>query len=246
MKTIKKECPRCGKEYETGEVYPLPVCPDCSPAWDAEIERKEKESRRPDDPGSPTERLEKMGIRPMYYAASLENYEIRTPEDKKAVQRCRRMIETKKGIFMMIGGNGTGKTHLACAIVKEMGGRIMKMIEVGMYIRKAFGDHRPYDEDEALRYLTRLPMLAIDEAEKSKGTANETAWFSYIIDERYARALPTVIVANVHLSSIHNGGDKCDKCLERAFMTDVLDRIRQVGYVHYFSGPSYRTEAREE
>lgn len=246
MDKVTKNCRLCGKSFETVAVYPLPVCESCAPEWDRQIEKMESESRRADDPADPRVTLERQGIRPAHYAATIDSFVCRTDDDRIAVQKCRRMVETRAGILVLIGGCGTGKTHLACAIIREIGGKIMKMIEVGMYIRKAFKDNAPYDEQEALQNLSRLPFLAIDEAEKSKGTANETAWLSYIIDERYARKLPTVIVANLHLMSSHKENQSCDRCFEKVMPPDVLDRIRQVGSLHYFSGDSYRPSLRVE
>jgi DNA replication protein DnaC len=236
-----KTC-RCGKEYETGEVFPLPVCPKCADQWDAEIEAQYTEKNEAGE--SEADRLDALGIRPRHYPCTFDNFDLVNDGAKKALEVCRRMAETRRGIIALIGNNGTGKTHLACATVRHIGaGRIYKMVEVGMFIRKAFDKESRLDEQGQLDKLVELPFLAIDEIEKSKRTENEINWLSYLIDERNERYRPTMLIGNCHpLSSCSNGG--CDKCFESIMTPDVLDRISQVGVIRYLDGESYRKNLR--
>ena len=236
---MTKTC-RCGQAYDAGNgpLY-LPVCPSCSAEWDAEIDAKiPKETKEIDEEAG----LEKLGIRPRHYPCTFGTFIPRDEDERRALDSCRRMAESRRGLIALIGNNGTGKTHLACATVREIGsGRIYKMIEVGMFIREGFDDGKT--EQGQLDALIRLPFLAIDEADKSKRTDNEMNWLSYLIDERLERNRPTIIIANAHPRKTH-AGEACPKCFEAIMTPDVLDRFSQFGVIQHFSGASHRVALR--
>lgn len=239
-----KQC-KCGKEYEAGEgMFLLPVCPDCAREWDATIDKLEAERRTefPEDEGA---RLSALGIRPRHYLCTFDTFTPRDQEEGAALTACRKMAESRRGILALIGNNGTGKTHLACSTVRAIGsGRIYKMIEIGMFIRKAFHSEGKICEQDQLDALIKLPFLAIDEADKSKRTDNEMNWLSYLIDERNEHYRPTIIIANSHPRATHKDGAACEKCFESIMTPDVLDRISQTGVIRYFSGESNRRSLR--
>ena len=232
---------RCGKEYEAGSGYFfLPVCPLCADEWDAEIEAMQKREVESVDENIT---LENLGIRARHYSCTLDNFIIRAEKDKIVLEMCKRMASSRKGILVLIGNNGTGKTHLLSAMTRYIGmGKIFKMIEIGMFIRK-YINSQTLDEQGQLDYLIRLPFLAIDEFDKCKRSDSELNWLSYIIDERNERQKATVLSGNSHPEKIHNG-NRCDKCFESIVTPDILDRISQSGAVHYFDGESFRKSLR--
>ena len=236
-----KNC-RCGKEYEAGEgMFPVPVCPDCAKEWDAEIEAKEKKEIELVDENI---MLENLGIRPRHYKCTFDNFEVTTETERVSLETCKRMAKSRKGIIVLVGNNGTGKTHLLSSTVREIGaGKIYKMLEIGMFIRKYIGS-TTIDELGQLDYLVRLPFLAIDEFDKCKRSESELNWLSYIIDERNERYRATILSGNCHPEKIHKDGTRCDKCFESIVTPDILDRITQSGTFHYFDGASHRRELR--
>lgn len=234
-----KKC-RCGNEYEAGiGMILLPVCPDCAAAWDAEIDAKIPKEEAPvdDDLG-----LDKLGIRPRHYSCTFDSFIPRDETERRSAESCKRMAGSRRGLIALIGNNGTGKTHLLCATIREIGaGQVLKMIEVAMFIREGFEDGKT--EQGQLDALIRLPFLGIDEADKSKRTDNEMNWMSYIIDERLERYRPTILVANAHPKSSHEGAP-CERCFESIMTPDILDRFSQFGVIQYFSGISHRRDLR--
>lgn len=189
--------------------------------------------------------LDSLGIRPRHYHCTFDNFAPRDDNETKALEVCKRMAESWRGLVALIGNNGTGKTHLASATVRAVGaGKYYKMLEVGMFIRRAFDKELRLDEQGQLDALIGLPFLAIDEVEKSKRTENEINWLSYLVDERLERNRATMILGNCHPKTIHKDGAFCDKCFESIMTPDVLDRISQYGVMRYFDGPSHRPELR--
>jgi DNA replication protein DnaC len=240
---MTKTC-RCGNQYEAGEgMFLLPVCPACAKAWDEEIEKKIAVSDEPQE--DENTKLDQLGIRPRHYSCTFETFKARNDDEAKTLAVCKKMAQSKRGIIALIGNNGTGKTHLACSVARELAaGRIYKMIEIGMFIRKAFNSNGNISEQDQLDALVKLPFLAIDEADKSKRTENEMNWLSYLIDERNERYKPTIIIANCHPRATHQDGSSCEKCFESIMTPDVLDRISQSGVMRYFDGESNRRELR--
>ena len=236
-----KTC-RCGKEYEAGEgMFLIPVCPDCAKEWDAEIDAMEASPVELVDENA---KLEALGIRPRHYNCTFDNFDVENEKGGIVLKACKRMAESRKGLIVMYGNNGVGKTHLLSATVKEIGaGKIFKMIEIGMFIRKYVGS-TTLDEQSQLDYLIRLPFLAIDEFEKSKRSDSELIWLSYIIDERNERYRPTILSGNCHPDKIHTDGKRCEKCFEAIVTPDILDRITQYGTLHYLDGESHRPKLR--
>ena len=219
----------------------IPVCPGCAKEWDAEIESREiKEVEVVDDDA----RLEALGIRPRHYKCTFDNFEIDSDKGRSALESCKRMASSRKGLIVMVGNNGVGKTHLLSATVREIGaGKIYKMIEIGMFIRKYIGSNT-IDEQSQLDALIRLPFLAIDEFDKCKRSESELIWLSYIIDERNERHRATILSGNCHPDKMHADGKRCEKCFESIVTPDILDRITQFGTLHYFDGESHRPKLR--
>jgi DNA replication protein DnaC len=213
------------------------ICPDCLRERNEAMDTAPIQEDKQDDENV---KLEALGIRPRHYACTFDNFEIENEKGGIVLKACKRMAERRKGLIVMYGNNGVGKTHLLSATVKEIGaGKIFKMIEIGMFIRKYIGS-QTLDEQSQLDYLIRLPFLAIDEFEKSKRSDSELIWLSYIIDERNERYRPTILSGNCHPDKIHADGKRCEKCFEAIVTPDILDRIAQFGTLHYLDGESHR------
>jgi DNA replication protein DnaC len=146
---------------------------------------------------------------------------------------------------VLIGNNGTGKTHLAAATAKALGaGKIFKMLEFGTFIREAYQTNSRASEQGQLDKLIAMPFFALDELEKSKYTPSEMNWLSYVIDERNERYKPTMLLGNLHPKAIHTDGKMCEKCFESVMTADILDRITEVGVICHLTGKSNRADLR--
>lgn len=210
-------------------------CPECMAEQDAMIEQREKERQEYER----IQRIKDMNIEPMFLEASLDSFTARTPELEKAVDSVRKLISGEIQQIVMTGKNGTGKTHLAVAAVKELGGRILSMYEITTRIRASYTAVARETELHIVDELANVPMLAIDELGRTKGSDAETNWLSYIIDKRHSRGLPTIIISNKHVKK-DCPARGCEHCLENYISEDIMSRLSEGGILLRFTGEDWR------
>lgn len=232
-------CEKHGIPYDNElRVGPLKItqwCPLCIQEFDDEKRREDEEKLKE----AKLARYEEMNIEPMFYEATLDNFVADTPELKRAVDVVKKLVSGEIKQIIMIGKNGTGKTHLAVAAVKLLGGRIYSMYEIATRIRATYSPRAIENELDVVDELSRLPLLAIDELGRTKGSDAETNWLSYIIDKRHARMLPTIIISNKHLRK-DCPAHGCDGCLENYISEDIMSRLTENGVLIKFTGKDWR------
>ena len=216
-------------------------CPQCAHERDLEIEQEKRAKAYT----AIEIEMREMNIEPEYWGATIETYQADTPEQIKAVQTVKRLIAGEIQQIVMTGSNGTGKTHLAIAAVKELKGKIYTMYEITTRIRQSYTARADETELEIVDELARLPMLAIDEVGRTKGSDAELNWLSYIIDKRHTRGLPTIIISNKHVRKhCPNGG--CPDCLENYLSGDVMSRLTDNGVLLQFGWADWRKIKRQK
>ena len=216
-------------------------CPECSKEMDKEDEERQAEIEK----ASRIASFKFMNIEPMFYEANLENFIADTPELKKAVDTVRRLLVGEIQQIVMTGKNGTGKTHLAVAAVKEKNGKIFSMYEISTRIRASYTAIATETELQIVNELANHSLLAIDEIGRTKGSDSELNWLSYIIDKRHARGLPTIIISNRHVKKdCPKRG--CEQCLENFISEDVMSRLAENGVLLRFTGDDWRKTKRQK
>jgi len=215
-------------------------CPECARERDKELDREEQAR----EATSTDEAMRSANIEPEYYNATIDTYQADTPEQVKAVQTVKRLIAGEIQQIVMTGSNGTGKTHLAIAAVKELHGKIYSMYEITTRIRQSYSSRADETELEIVNELARLPMLAIDEVGRTKGSDAELNWLSYIIDKRHTRGLPTIIISNKHVRK-HCPASGCPDCLENYLSGDVMSRLTDNGVLLQFGWADWRKTKRQ-
>lgn len=115
---------------------------------------------------------------------------------------------------LLVGPTGTGKTHLAVATMRrwvEAGRGGAMFVSAGDLLRRlrAAMDGGPGAGETELLRVARARLLALDDL--LAGGGRVTPWaaetLSYLICQRYAEKLPTIITTNVGLAQI---GDLVD------------------------------------
>jgi len=137
--------------------------------------------------------------------------------------------------LIFVGKPGTGKTHLAVGIAHEvnrMGGASMyvEMIEMIRAIKETYRHTSNQTEREAISKFVKPDLLIIDEVGHQHGTQTEKMLFFDVINARYNKAKPVIIISNMTLEELKGYMD------ER-----IRDRLREGGgRALIFDWESYR------
>lgn len=172
-----------------------------------------------------------------YWKESFETYEAETDEQKNALEQSRCFLEAVKcGKFctlIMLGTVGTGKTHLACGIVREYGGLYRLAPNIVEEIRRAKSFTAKETEADLLENYGRVKLLVIDEIGRGVAGTDEQYMLYQIINERYNRRKPTVLISNQN---------------KRDFLNYIgiaaADRLTESAKTVEFKGQSYRATLR--
>jgi DNA replication protein DnaC len=180
------------------------------------------------------------GIPARFIACGFDDYEAGTPGQVAA-------LRTAKGYadlfgeakadgtgLVFLGGVGTGKTHLACAIantIRERGNSVLYSTArhaVGA-IKDSWRQGSPYSEHETARRFVSPDLLVLDEIGVQFGTDTERLLLFDIIDGRYREMRPTIVISNLGLAE-----------MEQVVGLRVVDRLRENGQLVQFLWPSHR------
>jgi DNA replication protein DnaC len=172
--------------------------------------------------------LERLGITPDEARASFDNLVIDPPALREILEKCRAFAAAPKGVLLMLGNTGTGKTHLAIAILREL----LRRRESGLHFIKhrhflaqhwhalrpvSFGEEPP---ESPLASCQRSALLVYDEFTAT--TDNSRAYEDVLLDlfeHRNGHFKPSIITANVSRAD-----------LETALGSRLYDRLRRVAF----------------
>jgi len=251
----KNVCSRCGKEYDQPAlvtqfgVIIARFCPECIDKEERKqkaIENQQKEKRRADW-------LESIGVKKDYADVTLDNYKPFTDSQKEALLACKQLLNGEIKKLLLLGSNGLGKTHLASALVKKMGGKIITAYEMFAYYRSCFSGLN--SEIELLHKFKTYPLLVIDEFGRTKGSEAEENFLSAIVDSRHSDGLPTMILSNLirKRDCVFYQADKtacekrgCKNCIEMWLTSDLISRLKESSKVICMEGEDYRRKRGEK
>lgn len=182
--------------------------------------------------------LKRAAIPPSFENVSFENYVIAEGENQQRVfNNCKyfadnfaRAVEKNKhGI--LVGNKGTGKTHLAIAIVKKVltdgySAVFANMLEISNTIRASY-QNKDKSESEVLDNFTDIDLLVIDECAIGYKTFELEKLF-YIVNKRYEFKRPTLVLSNEL------------KDLESKIGSRAMSRLQEGGFVQTFDWQDYR------
>lgn len=209
----------------TGDLVAPPLCSAC----EAEAKRQQdlavqaaREREKQDRAGQIEDLLAGAGVPPRYRRCSLENYQGPLPAERPV---------------MLLGGPGTGKTHLAVAYLRQwiinfgaVGAWFCRVLDLLRRLRQGFDG----GEDLISRYGRELLFLVLDDLGAEMATDFAVQAVYDLVDLRYAHNLPLIITSNLDIREI---GDM--------YGTHFLSRLQEMGEVVELSGPDRRLEAIE-
>ena len=204
-------------------------------AHDEEVARREKEQAEREK----IERYQKSGAPERYWKESLDTYQITNEMQATAAKVVTNFLHAIKcGEFkslVMIGSAGTGKTHLACAIVREVGGKYRTAPDIVEEIRRAKSFTAAETEAEIIRYYAHVPLLVIDEIGRGIAATDEKYMLYQILNARYNTRRPTVLISN------HKKTD-----FLQYIGVAAADRLVESAEIWELNGESYRRELRAQ
>lgn len=173
---------------------------------------------------------------------TFDNYVTETKEQKQNKAMCMDFAECWKesGGVIMVGGVGTGKTHLAVAICQTLRDQavVCHLTSVNKIVRRVRSSWSkkatdmwgtPLTEEQIIKEYVTYDLLVIDEIGSQYGSESERIIINEIINDRYESMVPTIIIGNVSIEEAKQIlGDR------------VVDRIKSNGYALFFDWKSNR------
>lgn len=210
------------------------MTPEEMAAHDAEVEARIAEQEK----SEALERYKKSGAPERYWTEKLDTYKTTNEMQAKAQQAARGFLyEIKRGefkSFVMIGNAGTGKTHLACGILRAYGhGQYRTAPDIVEELRRAKSFSASETEAKIINYYGHISLLIIDEIGRGINATDEKYMIYQIVNARYNTRKPTVLISNHKKAEFlqYIGVASADRLVESAEMIEM-------------SGESYRRELR--
>lgn len=211
------------------------MTPEELKARDEEIEKLEKQQAQREK----IERYQKSGVPERYFNESLDTYKINNDMQATAAKAATNFLHAVKcGEFkslVMIGNAGTGKTHLACAIIREAGGKYRTAPDIVEEMRRAKSFTADETEADIIEHYGRCSLLVIDEIGRGIAATDEKYMLYQILNARYNTRKPTVLISN------HKKAD-----FLQYIGVAAADRLVESADVWELSGESYRKELRSK
>ena len=176
------------------------------------------------------------GVPPKYSHCSFDNFRI-VKENQFCIKACGHYIahhsQVSPGLYLY-GSCGTGKTHLAAAITRQLllKGKQVVFTCVPMLcldIKKAFNENSRITEQDAIQAYVSCEYLVLDDLGVEKTTEWVKKTLGYIIYERDNMYKPTIITSNFSLDEL------ADQTGQRS-----ASRIAGMSQVIRILGPDWR------
>ena len=211
------------------------MTPEEMAAHDAEIERQERQQAEREK----LERYEKSGVPERYFNEALDTYKITNEMQATAAKAATNFLHAVKCCefksLVLIGSAGTGKTHLACAIIREAGGKYRTAPDIVEEMRRAKSFTANDTEADIIKYYGHVPLLVIDEIGRGIASTDEKYMLYQILNARYNTRKPTVLISNF---------TKAD--FLQYIGVAAADRLVESAEVWELNGESYRRELRAQ
>lgn len=245
-------CPEHGAYTSTGTRYTIGKGREVwSPCLGCVEQRKtdEKEAadlaRKARDLVRFEEMIGQAAIPIRFIGRGFDNFKADTDGQRRALTIARDYAESfdrhaKTGeSLLFLGKAGTGKSHLAAAILQAIlpghCGMYTTAADVIEQVRSTWRRDSEISQARVLSMLATVPLLVIDEVGVQYGTESEQNTMFQILDRRYRDRKPTVLLANLEVTEF------------AAMVGDrIFDRLREVSRVVKFEWVSYRSTARKE
>ena len=213
------------------------TCPECAKEHEKELEEKEKQEALQKQ----KEVWRRSNIKEKFFDMTFNDYVVVNDTQRLAKEKLIAIANGGNRSLLLLGSNGLGKTMLSSLALKIRGGYIFKMYEIIIQIKSSYKSNSDVDESDILKMLSECPLLVIDEVGKQFGSESEKNWLSYVIDERYERGLPTVLISNLKLMKECSEEERNEGLyIERYLGRDSVSRLVECADIVTITGEDYR------
>ena len=209
----------------------------CMAETPEEYEKKERELQEQKAKKLIAERdrwyKEHSGAPSKYWEESFDTYKP-TQENKMTYEWLKGYVcavqskTNTKNLVFISGEKGTGKTHLGCAFVREMKGRILTSFELCTTYESCKDFNSQKTRIQYLKEICSYPVLVIDEIGKGV-PAIENLVMPFIVNEFYGSGKILVFMGNINAESFH-----------KIIGEDGEDRMKEKGVYLTLTGESQR------
>lgn len=190
------------------------------------------------------QRVASANIPKRYAHCTLDTFREKSTVLRNAKRRVQEFVDLwpntpeGKGLLLM-GGCGTGKTHLAVAALLEIinNGRPGRMMfsnfqDLIQEIQASFDSDEVPSKSELLRPLLEVDLLVLDELGSQKPTTFVQDILYYVINTRYNSELATIFTTNYYDRS----GEAKEETLEQRIGTRLRSRLAEMAERIEFTG----------
>lgn len=149
--------------------------------------------------------LAECGVPTRYKDARLRGYQPRTAAQKRAYEAAvsfTKAFPAQRGIWLF-GGPGTGKTHLAAAILRSTivgrraKGRFAGVSELLHAVRHSYSNDNEDRELAILRPAMETDLLVLDDIGSDRATEWAQTTIGALVNDRYNNQRPTIFTSNL-------------------------------------------------
>lgn len=250
IRQVKTNCPLHGEYlanqvWLSGQIKEVSECPECFKLKQAQKAIEEEKARKEEAERNRKQRIVETRMPLEYQTKDFSTFIQETDSQKAAFKLARRFVKgwekAKAGGYglLFLGSCGTGKTHLACAIMIELlkeyafsYPRYYKASEIFSSVRSTYQAGSTTNEEETLKFFSSIQLLVIDEVGVQKGSEAEKRILFSILDNRVTSNKPTILLSNLG-----------PKALEELLGDRLYDRVRSKCVPMLFAGSSMRKPA---
>lgn len=178
-------------------------------------------------------KLQSYGLPDNLINATFENFTPDEEADAGHVEAVKSFCDIRRGFLVMIGGYGTGKSHLSAAALRAVGkGWFVKQSSLLYALRQTYRDTAAFDPIDRAQSAR---LFVLDDVGSSSGGRDELPLLHEILDYRHGERLPTIITSNLPFEK-----------LSAVIGERMADRLRESAFrVLKFTGTSNRRQARQ-
>jgi DNA replication protein DnaC len=172
--------------------------------------------------------LESLGITPDESLASFDNFIVDPPTIRQHLETCRAFAAAPKGVLLLLGNCGTGKTHLAIAILRELlrrGKSGLRFVKHRRFLDEHWRSLRPvpFREERPESPLSRCQESSLLVYDELTGTTDSSRACEDVLldlfEARIGNFKPSIIAANLNPAE-----------LEAVLGSRLFDRLRRAAF----------------